>query len=100
MILVYDLVMKINIRVFGSLAPLLGRKHTILLDEEATLKTLTNELAKNSGQTRHNYLGDYKITGGDLAIMINGRNIAMLDGLDTKLSDGDDVVILPPTAGG
>ena len=92
--------MKINVRVFGSLAPLLGRKHTISLKEEATLKTLTNELAKKSGQTRHNYFGDFKITGGDLAILINGRNIAMLNGLNTKLSDGDEVVILPPTAGG
>jgi len=92
--------MKINVRVFGSLAPLLGRKHTIILEREATLKTLTNKLAKKTGQTRHNYFGDFKITGGDLAIMINGRNIAMLNGIDTKLSDGDDVVILPPTAGG
>ncbi len=92
--------MKIHVRVFGSLAQLLGRKHTIILEGEATLKTLTNELAKKTGQTRHNYFGNFKITGGDLAIMINGRNIAMLNGLDTKLSDGDDVVILPPTAGG
>jgi molybdopterin synthase sulfur carrier subunit len=92
--------MKIYVRIFGSLAPVLGRKHTILLNEEATLKTLTNKLSQKTGQTRHNYFGDFRINGGDLAIMVNGRNIALLKGLDTKLKDGDEIVILPPTAGG
>lgn len=92
--------MKISVRVFGSLTPILGRKHTIILDEKSTLKKLTNKLAKKSGQTRHNYFGNFRITGGDLAIMINGRNVALLNGLDTELNDGDEVVILPPTAGG
>lgn len=33
-------------------------------------------------------------------IMVNGRKIEMLDGVETTLEDGDDVSILPPVAGG
>jgi len=33
-------------------------------------------------------------------IMINGRNIAFLGGVDAKLSDGDEVSMFPPAAGG
>jgi len=32
--------------------------------------------------------------------MKNRKNINSLDGLETKLSEGDEVAILPPVAGG
>ncbi|MDH5201545.1 MAG: MoaD/ThiS family protein [Candidatus Bathyarchaeota archaeon] len=38
--------------------------------------------------------------GGDLAILVNGRNIELLGGVETPLRDGDEVVILVPTSGG
>jgi molybdopterin converting factor small subunit len=40
------------------------------------------------------------VGGGDLAILVNGRNVELLDGLMTALRDGDEVVILVPTSGG
>ena len=33
-------------------------------------------------------------------ILVNGRNISFLDGLDTRLRDGDAVVFIPPVGGG
>lgn len=33
-------------------------------------------------------------------IMINGRDIEFLNGLETELHDGDEVLILPPVSGG
>ncbi|KXA94761.1 hypothetical protein AKJ65_03450, partial [candidate division MSBL1 archaeon SCGC-AAA259E19] len=33
-------------------------------------------------------------------IMVNGRKINLLDGINTKLKDGDIVAIFPPVAGG
>lgn len=35
-----------------------------------------------------------------MLVLVNGRNIKFLEGLDTKLSEGDVVVICPPVAGG
>ena len=92
--------MKVNLRVFGNLTSLLGRKHTIELDQGATVATLTNRIAERVGFRRQGYLGNYRVGGEDLAILVNGRNIQLLDGVHTTLHDGDEVVILPPTAGG
>ncbi|MEM3519090.1 MAG: ubiquitin-like small modifier protein 1 [Candidatus Hadarchaeales archaeon] len=33
-------------------------------------------------------------------IFVNGQAIAVMNGLDTKLKDGDSVAIFPPVAGG
>ncbi|HHY93704.1 MAG TPA: MoaD/ThiS family protein [Firmicutes bacterium] len=35
-----------------------------------------------------------------LAVLVNGRNIRFLGGLDTVLKAGDTVSIIPPVAGG
>jgi len=92
--------MKISIRIFGNLVTILGRKQVIELDEGATVGTLSNRLAESAGLRRQGYLGNYKVGGDDLAILVNGRNIHLLDSVETVLKDGDEVVILPPTAGG
>ena len=33
-------------------------------------------------------------------IMVNGRAMGFLNGMDTALHDGDEVLLLPPAAGG
>lgn len=35
-----------------------------------------------------------------LSILVNGRDITHLDGLDTPLEDGDKLSLFPPVAGG
>jgi len=35
-----------------------------------------------------------------IQIMVNGKNIKNLDGLETSLKSGDEVAIFPPVAGG
>ena len=92
--------MKITVRVFGEPAQILGNRHTLELGEGATVVTLANRLTEEAGLKRYGYIGEYKVGGGDLAILVNGRNVELLDGLKTALRDGDEVVILVPTSGG
>jgi len=33
-------------------------------------------------------------------VFLNGRNVRQFQGLDTALSEGDEIKILPPIAGG
>lgn len=37
---------------------------------------------------------------GFLQFLINGRSASTLEGLDTKLEDGDVLAIIPPVGGG
>jgi molybdopterin synthase sulfur carrier subunit len=92
--------MKILVRVFGELTQIVGNRHNLELDEKASISTLAEMIAKITGQKRRGYLGEFEVGGSEMAILVNGRNIDLLDGLETVLRDGDEVVLLIPTMGG
>jgi len=92
--------MKVTVRVFGELVKILGKRHALELEEGATVGSLSNQMAKNAGIKRRGYLGHFKVTGGDLAVLVNGKSIQLLEGGGTILHEGDEVIFLPPAAGG
>jgi MoaD family protein len=92
--------MKVNVRLFGDVSESVGSKHTVEIDEDTTVLSITNAIQKKAGLTRGGFIGEFRVGGQDVAIMINGKNIALLEGVQTKLSDGDDVVIMPFVVGG
>jgi MoaD family protein len=92
--------MKVKVRLFGDVAEMVGSKHSIQLENNSNVLTLTNQIQRDTGHTRGGYLGEFKVGGPDLAIMVNGKNIQLLDGVETKLCDDDDVVIMPFVVGG
>ena len=92
--------MKVRVRLFGDVSESVGSKHTVEIDSNTTVMNLTNALQKKAGLTRGGFIGQFRVGGQDVAIMVNGKNIALLEGVKTKLSDGDDVVIMPFVVGG
>ena len=86
--------------MFGDVAEMVGNKHTVELDDGASVLSLTNKIQRETGHTRGGYLGEFKVGGPDLGIIVNGKNIALLDGVDTKLCDEDELVIMPFVVGG
>ena len=92
--------MKVTVRVFGELVKIVGKRHVLELEEGATVGSLSNLLARNAGVKRRGYLGNYRVAGGDLAVLVNGKSIQLLEGIKTTLREGDEVVFLPPAAGG
>lgn len=89
---------KVIIEVFLTLREKLGwsKKEVNFNENYIIFKHLldyTNELKQ--------YLIDEK---GDMAkgyiILVNGRHIEFTGGLQTKLKDGDEIVIFPPSGGG
>jgi len=59
------------------------------IGERYTPKPFLHKLTNSRGEL---------ITGA--IILVNGKNILHLDGLETKLSDGDQVALFPPGGGG
>ncbi|MFE1246516.1 MoaD/ThiS family protein [Streptomyces sp. NPDC058735] len=55
-------------------------------------------------ETRHAGIEARIVDGGQLRrfvnVYLNDEDVRFLDGIDTKLSDGDNVTILPAVAGG
>ena len=92
--------MKVTVRIFGELTAILGNRHTLELRDKSNVGVLVNRLARMSGQTVSGFLGEHRIDDRDIAILVNGRNTELLDGMKTVLSDDDEVVFLIPTAGG
>ncbi len=92
--------MKVKVRIFGELATTVGHKHLIDLVEGTTIRTLIKILQRKLGETRKAYLGEFKIAGPDLAIILNGKNVTLLNEMHTILRDEDDVVIMPFISGG
>ncbi len=95
--------MKIKIRVFGDLIPILGNELTVELEDGAKISSLIQEISKRIegfGEKIEDISKRRGITDSNLVILLNGRNINLLDGAETPLKDNDVVTFLPPAAGG
>jgi len=91
--------MRITVRVYGDIAKIIGRNHEVEIAENATVAALLNKLGQKTGQ-RQGYIGEFRIGGKDLAVILNGRNVETLGGTGLSLKDSDEIVIMQPTAGG
>ena len=63
-----------------------------LTEKHPGLKSLIFEKPEGEGVT--------PVICGSINILINGNNVRHLDGLDTLLSDADEIAVLPPVSGG
>ncbi|MDH5753911.1 MAG: MoaD family protein [Candidatus Bathyarchaeota archaeon] len=92
-------------RFFAALRELVGKKAESIEfpdREEVTVENVLKQLAELYGKDFVEYVFDRK-TGeiqSYLTLLVNGRSIATLDGLKTKLMDSDVLAILPPVGGG
>lgn len=94
--------MKVEVRFFTSLREITGEKvEKIQLNGIITVEELLSKLSKKYGGEFKEYL--YNEEGnlhGYLSILVNGKSTKILQGLDTKLKEGDVIAILPPVGGG
>lgn len=92
-------------RFFASLRELVGKKvENIEFEDsaEVTVEKVLERLSETYGRDFVEYVFDRE-TGevqGFLLLLVNGRSITTLDGLETKFLDGDVLAILPPVGGG
>lgn len=91
---------KVKLATTSTLAVYLGGEREMYL-EASSVREIFKVLKERFGDALKQRLFD---ESGELrpyiAIYVNGKNINSLDGLDTKLKDGDEVLILPTIGGG
>ncbi|MEM2104944.1 MAG: ubiquitin-like small modifier protein 1 [Candidatus Bathyarchaeia archaeon] len=96
--------MRVSVRFFTSLRELTGKREETLEfpdDERVTVDVVLKCLAERYGKGFVDYVYD---AGGEvkgfLQFIVNGRSVSTLKGLETELSDGDVLAIIPPVGGG
>jgi MoaD family protein len=97
--------MQVSVRFFTALREITGKKEETLQfedKEKVTVDKVLEKLAKRYGKGFVEYVYDGK-TGeirGFLQFLVNGRSATTLDGINTELSNGDFLAIIPPVGGG
>ncbi|MBS7611373.1 MoaD/ThiS family protein [Candidatus Bathyarchaeota archaeon] len=92
--------MRVKVRFLGFLARLYGSEEvTLEVPEDSTFKDLLKSLVKRKSRFKNAVLN-----GGDVReivlTLINQKDIGVLNGLNTKLKDGDEIVFVPISHGG
>ena len=91
--------MHLDVRFFGNLREVVGaRSIDYEAEEDATVGAVLEELTERYPDL------DVLDDDGDLHphvnVLQNGRSVVHDDGLETTLSDGDEVGVFPPVEGG
>ncbi len=94
--------MPLKIKFVGALRHLSGKKELAINDPEGmSLKQLVENLSEAHPALRKTFtdqtLNDAK---SNSLVLINGREISVLDGYQTILKDKDEVVFVPVVHGG
>ena len=95
--------MKVNVKFFALVREITGkREESFDLDEKATVRTLLERLVGEYGVRFKDYVFNPNSSQprGHIQFLIDGRNVALMKGLDTILTEGCSFAILPPVGGG
>lgn len=87
--------MSVHVRVPRALRELSGGQAVV--DVEAPT---VGAAVKQIDDVCHRVLDDQGRVRAHVNLFLNGSHIRSLDGLDTKVADGDEIVILPSVSGG
>jgi len=95
--------MKVTLHTIFGLKQVIGQKLTeIDLPHGSTVADFLTYLKERWGDKLSTHLFDPD-SGAVLPyvrIMVNGQTIQFLEGMETPLKEGDEVLILPPVSGG
>lgn len=92
--------MIVRVRAFANFKDIFGRDLNVELKDSSTIKDLLDTLSTSNQEFRSAIFDESGQVKEYIILMKNRKNIDSLSGLETKLSEGDEVAILPPVAGG
>ena len=94
--------MVLSVKFIGALRHVSGTVELALsCKSRVAIRELMDEIIKELPELKRSLI-DQQLEDPRLntLILVNGREISVLDGLETKLKDGDEVVLIPFVHGG
>jgi molybdopterin synthase sulfur carrier subunit len=94
--------MAITVKFIGALRRFSGAgKFDLNCKDGTSIMELMNEITKEAPGLKRS-LVDQELENPkpNALILVNGREISVLEGLETKLKDGDEIVFVPVVHGG
>ena len=94
--------MNITVKLIGSLRNILGKsKLTIRFENTVPLREAIKKMVEESPKLKRALIDpEMEDPRPNTLIIVNGKEISVLNGLETKLKDGDEVVFVPVLHGG
>lgn len=94
--------MAITVKFLGALRHFSGANELALNCKDCiSMRELMNEITKELPELKRSpidpQLEDPRL---NTLMLVNGKEISVLDGLETKLKDGDEIVLVPFVHGG
>lgn len=94
--------MPLTVKFIGALRHLSGKtQFTTNFQEDISIKGLIEKISQEIPELKRTF-GDQELnhSKSNSLILVNGREISVLNGFETKLSDGDEIVFVPVVHGG
>jgi MoaD family protein len=93
--------MTVNIKFVGALRRISGKTRVAvnIVDGQSILSLIT-QISQDNPQMKKNLIDQQEDPKPNALILVNGKEISVLGGLETTLQDGDEVVFIPVIHGG
>jgi molybdopterin converting factor small subunit len=93
---------QLKVRLFGELAGLAGRSEvTVELAGECSLREALSAVDRQTrNPVKESVLFDDNTIFPSVAVLVNGKNVLLGAGLETRLGEGDTLAMMPLMGGG
>ena len=93
--------MPLALKFIGALRQISGKTQlTVNFQEGMSLKDLITKISREMPQLDKTFSDQLNDSRSNALVLINGREISVLNGLETKLNEGDEIVFIPVVHGG
>jgi len=92
--------MMVHLKAFASFKDILGKEKDVDIKEGSSVGELLEDLSSRNARLKDAVFDETGQLRDYVILMKNRKSIEHMEGLNTKLNEGDEVAILPPVAGG
>jgi len=94
--------MTLKVKFIGALRHLSGKNQlSYPFQEGISIKEVVDKISQDMPELKRTF-SDHELNDSksNSLILVNGREISVLNGYETKLNDGDEIVFVPVVHGG